>query len=69
MLRVDDDGPGIAESVRSRLFKPFVTTQKLGTGFGLAICTKIVEEHGGTIAISTSPLRGTRFEIRLPRTP
>lgn len=69
LLRVDDDGPGVPESMRSRLFKPFVTTKQKGNGFGLAICKKIIEEHGGTIAIATSPLGGARFEIQLPVAP
>lgn len=69
VLRVDDDGPGVPESMRTRLFKPFVTTKQKGNGFGLAICKKIIEEHGGTIAIATSPLGGARFEITLPVAP
>ncbi|MBI5362944.1 MAG: PAS domain S-box protein [Planctomycetes bacterium] len=69
LLSIEDDGPGIPESIRATLFKPFVTTKKKGNGFGLAICKKIVEEHGGTIQVGASSLGGARFEIRLPVKP
>jgi signal transduction histidine kinase len=69
VLHVDDDGPGIPDSLRRSLFKPFMTTKSKGNGFGLAICKKIVEEHGGTIEIGSSPLGGARFEIRIPVKP
>lgn len=66
-LRIDDDGPGVSETLRESLFKPFVSTKRKGTGLGLAICKKVVEEHGGTIAVETSPQGGARFSIRVPR--
>lgn len=66
LLAVEDNGPGIAESLKLSLFKPFSTTKSKGTGLGLAFCRKVVEEHGGTIAALTSSLGGARFEIRLP---
>ena len=69
LLTVEDDGPGIPDSIRATLFKPFVTTKEKGNGFGLAICKKIVEEHGGSIHVSKSSLGGARFEIRLPVKP
>jgi len=65
-LSVEDDGPGIPEDRRETLFKPFVTTRAEGTGLGLAICRRIVEEHGGRIAVGDSPLGGARFVVRLP---
>lgn len=64
-LSVSDDGPGIAEELRSAVLKPFVTTKPDGTGLGLAICKKIVDEHGGSIAVDSGPLGGTRVVIRL----
>ena len=67
VLRVDDDGPGIAESVRNRLFQPFVSSKIDGTGFGLTLARRIIEAHGGTIEARESPLGGARIEIRLPR--
>lgn len=65
LLSVEDDGPGIPEPQRACIFKPFVTTKESGTGLGLPICRKIVEEHGGTIDVSNSALGGARFDIRL----
>lgn len=63
---VEDNGPGIPESLRNTLFKPFSTTKATGTGLGLAFCRKVVEEHGGTIEAKASPLGGARFEVRIP---
>jgi PAS domain S-box-containing protein len=65
LLAVDDDGPGIEPSLRSTLFNPFMTTKSQGNGLGLAICRKIVEAHGGSIAVEESRLGGARFAIRL----
>lgn len=66
LLVVEDNGPGISESLKATLFKPFSTTKPKGTGLGLAFCRKVIEEHGGTIDALTSSLGGARFEIRLP---
>jgi two-component system sensor kinase FixL len=65
-LVVEDDGPGVPESIRDELFKPFFTTRKYGTGLGLAIVKRTVEEHGGTIRVGSSALGGALFAIRLP---
>jgi signal transduction histidine kinase len=62
---VDDHGPGIPESKREDIFRPFVTTKTQGTGLGLPICKKIVEAHGGTIDVASAPTGGARFSIRL----
>jgi two-component system, NtrC family, nitrogen regulation sensor histidine kinase NtrY len=67
IVDVDDDGPGIAESVRDVIFDPYVTTKHDGTGLGLTIVKKIIVDHGGTIDALVSPLGGARFEIHLPR--
>jgi PAS domain S-box-containing protein len=66
VLAVDDDGPGIPDTQRAALFRPFATTKAEGNGFGLAICRRIAEEHGGTILVTHSALGGARFEVRLP---
>jgi signal transduction histidine kinase len=65
---VEDDGPGVAPEVRSRLFEPFVTTKEVGkgTGLGLAVCRGLVEAAGGTIALDASHAPGARFVIDLP---
>lgn len=67
VIDIDDDGPGIAESVRDHIFDPYVTTKHDGTGLGLTIVKKIIVDHGGTIDALVSPLGGARFEIHLPR--
>jgi PAS domain S-box-containing protein len=66
-LSVADDGPGIPEEIRERLFTPFVTSKEAGTGLGLTIVKRIVDRHGGTIAVSSTAGRGTRVSVSLPR--
>ncbi|HEY6879153.1 MAG TPA: ATP-binding protein [Polyangiales bacterium] len=66
MLHVDDNGPGIPVSERERVFEPYFTTKQQGTGLGLAIVKRIIQEHGGSIRIDTSPLGGARVTLRLP---
>ncbi|MBL8681900.1 MAG: GAF domain-containing protein [Myxococcales bacterium] len=66
VLEFEDDGPGIPEAVRLRLFESFVTQGKPdGTGLGLAIVKKVVDDHNGTVDVTTSP-EGTRFTVKLP---
>ena len=67
-LWVEDNGPGFPESVLSRPFEPYMTTKAKGTGLGLAIVKKIVEEHGGHIAIENIISGGARVSIVLPLT-
>jgi PAS domain S-box-containing protein len=66
-LSVEDDGPGIPEEIRQRMFVPFVTSKEAGTGLGLTIVKRIVDRHGGTIAVSSTAGRGTRVSVSLPR--
>ena len=63
---VADDGPGIPPAERDKLFLPSYSTKKRGSGLGLAIVRRIVDEHGGTIAVTDNVPRGTRFAIELP---
>jgi PAS domain S-box-containing protein len=65
-IEVEDDGPGILDSDAERIFNPFFTTKDGGTGLGLALAHKIVEDHGGTIDFSSAVGRGTVFRITLP---
>jgi len=68
-IEVDDDGPGISESTRGRIFDPYFTTKADGTGLGLAIVKKIVVEHGGEIeATKSQRLGGACFVLHLPGT-
>jgi two-component system sensor histidine kinase HydH len=67
---VQDDGPGVAEEIRTKIFDPFFTTRANGVGLGLAIAHTIVENHGGRIDVASPPPRcphGSRFTIRLPQ--
>ncbi|MDD9933924.1 MAG: ATP-binding protein [Myxococcales bacterium] len=66
VLEVADDGPGIAERDRARIFDPYYTTKAEGTGLGLAIVKKVVLEHGGEIECEAGDLGGVAFLIRLP---
>jgi signal transduction histidine kinase len=66
VLHVIDTGPGIPESIRERLFEPFVSSKESGTGLGLTICRRIVEQHGGTIDAANRPEGGAVFSVRLP---
>jgi two-component system nitrogen regulation sensor histidine kinase NtrY len=64
---VEDDGPGVAEAARERVFDPYFTTKPEGTGLGLAIVKKIVVEHNGSIATRASELLGgASFVLTLP---
>jgi len=68
MLQVSDQGKGIADSIRERLFEPFVTTKPGGTGLGLSIVHRAVEAHHGFILVDSDANRvGTRFTVILPR--
>jgi two-component system, NtrC family, sensor histidine kinase PilS len=66
ILEVADDGPGIPPEDAARIFTPFFTTKPAGTGLGLAEVQRIVDGHGGTIALETAPGAGTCFVVRLP---
>jgi signal transduction histidine kinase/putative methionine-R-sulfoxide reductase with GAF domain len=69
VLTFSDTGPGIPKEIEHRLFQSFVTSgKKGGTGLGLAITKRIVEEHGGTIAVR-STAKGATFTLRLPQEP
>ncbi len=65
-LDVEDNGPGMAESVAARAFEPFFTTRAAGTGLGLAVVKRIAEAHGGEVAIATAPGQGATFTLLLP---
>jgi signal transduction histidine kinase len=65
-LEVRDNGPGMSEAQRQRVFEPYFTTRTEGTGLGLAIVRGTVESLGGKIRLDTSPGRGATFRIQLP---
>jgi signal transduction histidine kinase len=61
-----DDGHGITEEIRNKLFDPFFTTRPKGIGLGLSIAYEIVQAHDGTTEIASSPVKGTIVTVRLP---
>jgi signal transduction histidine kinase len=63
---VADEGVGIPEEVRTRIFTPLFTTKAKGTGLGLAVCKRIIEAHGGTVSFKPNLVKGTVFTIKLP---
>ncbi|MEJ2211806.1 MAG: PAS domain S-box protein, partial [Anaerolineae bacterium] len=65
-LCFDDSGPGISPAMKERLFEPFQTSKKDGTGLGLALSYSIIQQHGGNIAAGDAPGGGARFCITLP---
>ena len=65
-LSLADNGPGFPVDLLPRIFEPYVTTKARGTGLGLPIVKKIVDEHQGSIEISNAPEGGARIDIRLP---
>jgi signal transduction histidine kinase len=67
MLRIADQGRGIPDSIKERLFEPFVTTKSGGSGLGLSIVHRAVEAHHGFILVDTPDQQGTRFTVILPK--
>jgi len=65
MIQIEDNGPGIPDNLRPHLFDPFVTTKQHGTGLGLALVAKIINDHGGIIECDSEPDR-TIFRVLLP---
>jgi nitrogen fixation/metabolism regulation signal transduction histidine kinase len=67
-VTITDNGAGFPESLMKRAFEPYVTTKPKGTGLGLVIVKKIVEEHGGTVGISNVAPHGARVTLTFPTT-
>ncbi|MEL6776954.1 MAG: ATP-binding protein [Cyanobacteria bacterium J06597_16] len=69
-ISIRDSGPGMPEAVKARIFDPFFTTKAIGkgTGIGLGICFKIIQQHQGTIVVNSEVAKGTEFLITLPKT-
>jgi signal transduction histidine kinase len=65
-IEISDSGAGIAPEKMDRIFQPFFTTKKKGSGLGLAISRRLIEQHGGEIAVKSQTGRGTLFKIALP---
>jgi two-component system nitrogen regulation sensor histidine kinase GlnL len=65
-IQIADEGAGISEATRAKLFTPFFTTKERGLGLGLALCHRIVDEHRGAIQVTSEPGRGTAMSCFLP---
>jgi signal transduction histidine kinase len=65
-IEVADTGPGISEDDKMKIFEPYFTTKKVGTGMGLAIAKKIIEDHGGSIEVYSKQNFGAVFRFSLP---
>jgi signal transduction histidine kinase len=68
-IAVSDTGPGIPPEHRDRIFEPYFTTKEGGTGLGLALAYKIIQEHNGTIGVESRVGSGATFAITLPVVP
>lgn len=66
VIQVTDTGKGIPPSDLPQIFEPFYTTKEEGTGLGLSVCQKIVEDHGGRITVDSEVGAGTTFTVRIP---
>ncbi len=66
VVSVADSGPGVPEDIREKIFDPFFTRKKGGTGIGLAFSRRVVSDHGGVLAVGTSRFGGALFTIGLP---
>lgn len=67
-IKIIDEGPGIEPDIADKIFDPFFTAREGGTGLGLAVTHRIVEEHGGTIRVQSPPGQGAAFILNLPMT-
>ncbi len=68
-LRVADTGPGLSDEAKVRLFTPFFTTRKHGTGLGLPMVARIAHAHDGSVEATASPAGGAEFRVRIPLAP
>lgn len=65
-IHIIDTGPGIPGDVKAKLFEPYFSTKRTGTGLGLPTTRRIIEEHGGELTLHTEPGKGSEFTIELP---
>jgi len=66
-IRLADNGPGIPDSIKEKIFQPFFTTKEEGTGLGLAIAERIIKKHRGSLRVESREGKGTTFIITLLR--
>jgi PAS domain S-box-containing protein len=66
LVTVEDTGIGIPEKIKPQIFTPLFTTKPRGQGFGLAVCKRVIEAHGGTISFESQEGKGAKFTIQFP---
>ncbi len=66
VVRIEDTGPGIPGDIMSKLFVPFFTTRKTGSGLGLAVTKRVIDNHGGDIEVMSEIGKGTIFDVSIP---
>jgi PAS domain S-box-containing protein len=66
IIQVSDSGPGVPYGIRNKIFDPYFTTKHEGTGIGLSLCHRIINDHGGSLTLSDSDLGGAEFRIEIP---
>ena len=68
LIEVKDEGSGIRQEIREKIFDPFFTTKESGTGLGLSVAHRIIEQHGGILTAEANPDKGMTFSVALPLT-
>lgn len=68
VILISDNGPGIPKRIQQKIFEPFFTTREEGSGLGLSIVARIIEEHGGSVTVDSEEEKGASFIIMLPIT-
>ncbi len=66
VVEIEDSGPGVPSELKEQIFNPFMTTKKSGVGLGLAIVSKIVDAHGGSVKLISQPQHGACFRVYFP---
>jgi len=66
LLRIGDEGPGIPEEIREKIFDLYFTTRSAGSGIGLAMTYRILQLHHGGVEVQSKADRGTEFQLRIP---
>ena len=66
VVTVEDTGVGISEKIKTQIFTPLFTTKPRGQGFGLAVCKRVIEAHGGFINFESQEGKGAKFTIQFP---
>ncbi len=67
LVKISDTGAGIPDVIKEKIFEPLFTTKQVGTGLGLSSCKNIIEQHGGTISVSSMVGKGTTFTLKIPK--